>query len=524
MPRKSRKHLHEKSIEQTPKTIEPSYIAGIYTRISSQEQKEDSIENQRNIAEGYIRDNHDIKLYKVYVDYGISSFDRHRPGFDEMLLDIETKSINCVIVKDISRFTRDYIEAGEYLQRIFPLWSIRFVSVNDNFDSLRDDATQLKTALWSLLSFQYSIELSKKIQQVITTKLEAGSYIPAKFPYGYKKVRTGQGVEWIRDEQTATVVQEIFKSALSGLSAYAIAGKMNKQKIPAPSSKYWSNGSVIRILKNTTYIGTLVTGKTRNKITAGRKTIQLPRDAWVIHHEHHEQIIDETTFHAVQRILSDRNSFTAKRSKAEDYFLGKLYCGICGRKMRLKRSVNGNMYYICPLRDVAGSSCPNKAKSELKIKAQVFHTFSDIINELRTDYLNTVAYEKSPYFQKKVDEQDKMVEIYKKKLNHYLEVFKRLYEKSITNHTNSSADTQGLLRHMLHVRTVLQEQLASVLLEKDEYQINESSGASKFQPYLMFHECGELTPQMLDEMVEKVYVDMDGIRLMKKQIIDSPNQ
>jgi hypothetical protein len=516
MARKSRKHLYDAPDEKVSPVIEKIYMAGIYARTSSREQKGNSAENQKYIAERYIKEKPDIELHKVYVDYGISSFERTRLGFEEMILDIESKSINCVIVKDISRFTRDYLEAGDYLQRKFPIWGVRFISVGNNFDSLHGDATQLGLVLQSLLYYYYSIDLSKKIQVVIDKKQKTGTYIPAKLPYGYKKVRIEQGVQWTQDEQNSLVVQQIFNDALSGFSAFAIAGRLNEQKIPAPSSEFWSSGNIIRILKNMSYTGTFVTRKTRNNIIDGRETIQLPPETWIKHHSHHAPIVDDITFYAVQRIISDRRSFISKRGQSDDFFCGKLFCGICGRKMRLKRSGNGSLYYICPQRDAAGSSCPNKAKSETKLKKQIFLSLMERLNDLRTCYQNTIAYEKSLYFLRKADKQDKTIQTYEKELERQFQVFKRIFEESVIKHTNRSADIQGLLQHLMRIRTILQERLADVVRMRDDYQVSESSNSTKFRLYFKFRKCNELTSQMLDEMVEKVLVDMDRVRVMEK--------
>ena len=520
MARKSRKHLQNAPDKQKDPVVGKSYMAGIYTRTSSYEQKGNSIENQRSIAERFIRENPDIELRKVYVDYGISSFNRFRPGFDEMLLDIESKSINCIVVKDISRFSRDYLEAGDYLQRKFPLLGVRFISINDNFDSFRSDAKQLGIALWSILSYHYSIDLSKKIQEVISFKQESGTYIPAKLPYGYTKVHTSHGIDWALDERTAPIVQQIFKGSLSGLSAYAVASELNKQKMPAPSSEYWSSGSVLRILRNVSYIGTFVTRKTRNSIIGGRKTIKLPQETWLRHQGHHTPIIDEKTWCTVQHTLSGRRSFISRRDQTEDFFCRKLYCGICGRRMRLKHSVNGNSYYICPRRDAARSSCPNKASGEAKLKNQVFHALSERIDALRICYQDAIEYEKSPYYLRKTIEQDEQIQIFKRENERLFQIFSRQYEESIVNQTINSTDIQGLLRHLTRVRSALQKRLADIVRTRAEYRENESSDSKKFQPYQMLCGCSELTPQMINEMVEKVFVDIDSVRVIEKALHD----
>jgi DNA invertase Pin-like site-specific DNA recombinase len=521
MARKSRKHLYDTPEEQKPKDEETLYFAGIYARTSSREQKGNSIENQQYIAERYIKENPDIKLRKVYVDYGISSFDRDRPGFDEMILDLESKSINCVIVKDISRFARDYLEAGDYTQRKFPFWSVRFIAVDNNFDSLRDDATQLRFVLQSLLSNYYSIDLSKKIKAVISNKQEAGTYVPAKLPYGYKKVRTEHGVEWLPDEQTSWVVRQIFSYALTGHSAFATAGKLNKENVPAPSSRFWSSGNILRILRNISYTGTLVTGKTRNDLSIGHKTKHLPAESWIRHHNNHVPIVDDVTFYSAQRLLSSRSSLISKQRHSEDFFCGKLFCGICGRKMRLKHAGNGSAYYLCPRRDEAGSSCTNKARNETKLKKLVFQDLAKKISDLQIYYQEALDYEKSAYFLRKKGEHDKMIQLCKLELERQLQVFTRIFEDSVIKHTNRLPDVQGLLQHLARVRTALQERLSNTIRMRNEYQDGKSSNSNKFLPYLMFGECNELTSQMLDELVEKVFVEMDGVRVVDKTSVQT---
>jgi len=359
-----------------------------------------------------------------------------------------------------------------------------------------------------------TIDLSKKIKSVIAYKQEDGTYMPARLPYGYKKAHTEQGIEWIHNDLTAPIVREIFKDALSGLSAYAIAGKLNEQKIAAPSSKFWTNGVVLRVLRNESYSGTLVTRKTRNNIASDRKTIQLPPAEWIRHYGHHSPIIDDISFYSVQRILSSRRLFQPKSRQSEDFFSGKLFCGICGRKMRLKRSSNGSNYYICPMRDAAGSSCPNKAISDTKLKKQVFQALAKRINDLRICYQGTIAYERSPYFLKKTYDQANVIHSLEQERERQFQVFTRLYEESIINKTNRSADTRGLLKHMARVRTTSQERLSEIVQSRDEYQTNESSKSRKFDQYNMFCEHSELTPQMVDEMAEKILIDIDGVRVI----------
>lgn len=516
MARKSRKHLRDKSNEPKAIANPKVYYAGIYVRTSSAEMKGNSIENQQKIAEQYIQENTDIELYKTYIDYGISSFDRNRPSFEDMLLDLQSNVINCVIVKDISRFSRDDIEAGDLLQHKFPLWDVRFISVNDNFDSLYGNGTQMRIMLTSLLAYWYSIGLSQKIQKVFDYKQKTGTYISARLPYGYKKIRTGQNVEWIIDDEIAPIIWYIFKQALSDLSAYAIAGKLNEQYIPAPNSRFWTSGSVLRVLRNMSYIGALVTGKTKNYIMADRKVNSQPPNKWIRHDNHHAPIIDDITFYSVQRKLSKRRSGLNKQipTQSTDFFGGRLYCGICGRKMRRKNSGNGRPYYVCPRRDESASSCPNKAKSEAKLKKQVYSILSNQITEYEDCYQNALSYEKSPYFLRKTDEQEKLIKEYENEIERQNRLFITLYEKYVSNGQINNTDIHELLQYLAKVRSMLKQNIGDIIQSREDYQRNETLGSEKYLLYLKYHECNELTEEMLCDMVGKVLVDLDGVRMI----------
>lgn len=510
MARKSRKNS-----QNTP-TIQASkrYIAGIYARISSEDQKGDSIESQEKIGRQYLESCPDVIIHRVYIDYGLSSFARIRPGFNDLILDAELQKINCIVVKDISRLSRDYLEASDLIQKVFPRQGIRFISVNDEFDSLHCDETKLEIALRSLLYYHYSIDLSKKIQSAIGVRQISGDYVPARLPYGYIKVQTEYGVEWQPDEKTASIVKYIFSSALAGLSAYGIAGNLNRQGISGPNSNYWSSSSVLRILRDASYTGMLIAGKTRNNRAAGFRTESKPQNEWIKHYNHHTPIVDDITFYSMQRILSERNTSISKGQKVEDFFIGKLYCGMCGRKMRPKRSVNGSVYYICPRRDEAAASCVNKAKSEAKLKRQTFIVLSEQMDEVKERYYKMLDYENSPYFIRNSREQDRQFQEYQCELERQNYLFKAQYEESITKNLTHSADYRNLMEYLRRVRLTLSEQIAEIEQMRADHQQNKLLINAQYQTALRFQEYAEVTSDMLSEIIERVYVDLDGVRVV----------
>jgi len=512
--RKSRKHQHNAPAEQK---TQKQYTAGIYARISSREQKGGSIENQIRIAEQCIQSNPDIRLHKVYTDFGFSSFASYRPGFEELLSDVEAKTINCIIVKDISRFSRDYIEAGDLLERKFPKWGIRFISVGDDFDSLHDDSTKIEVALQSLWYYSYSIDLSKKIQSAIKTRQEIGSYTPARLPYGYVKAQNGcRCVKWCIDEITAQTVRYIFKNALDGLSAYAIASSLNRLNTLAPNSKFWTSSSVLRILRNNSYIGTFVTGKTRNDRSAEFRLTSVPPEEWIRHYDHHAPIIDEITFNSVQRMLSERCSPIPTIKKVADFFGGKLYCGLCGRKMRAKRSANGSTYYICPRRDESASSCTNKSRSETKLKQQVFLDLCETFRKLRAEYQKMLDFEDSPYFQWRKKEQSQLLRTYANDLERQNQLFQMLYEYGVSKHLSHSADFRELMRYLRNVRSALQDKISDIEQSRKEYQEAKSHDNVKFHMCMRVQGYDELTKELIAETIHSVNVYPDGVKINLK--------
>ena len=359
----------------------------------------------------------------------------------------------------------------------------------------------------------YSIDLSKKIQSAIRAKQENGTFTPSRLPYGYIKSGNKEGYVWSIDAEASLIIQLIFRSTLSGLSAYAIAGELNRLKTPAPNSTYWTSSGILRILRNVTYIGTLVTGKTRNDRNSEFKTRSTPSERWIKHYNHHVPIIDELTFTSVQRILAERSSPISAAKKIDDFFCGKLYCGACGRKMRAKRSINGNIYYICPRRDEAASSCANKSKSEAKLKLQVFFKFCEIFEKLSAEYQKMLDFEKSPFFQREMSEQNRLMQAYGKELERQNQLFRMLYEYGVSNNLTRSTDYRELMHYLRNVRSMLQEKIAYIECSKADYLEEKSLISSKYQMYLRFREHAEATEEMVEKVILRAYVDLDDVRI-----------
>jgi len=407
MARKSRKNINVIEKETKPNH---KYIAGAYTRMSVEDNA--AIGNQETFIMEYMKRSPDIFLHKIYSDDGVSSFLSQRPEFDALIQDIKNKIINCVIVKDLSRFGRDYIETAEYIEQNFPMWGIRFISILDEYDSDNySGVVDISLALRNIINTAYSRDLSKKVSSAISVKQEHGEYIGAKLPFGYKKHTEKDKTIYAIDGEAAKIIKHIFSLALEEKSAYDIAGILNAEKVLSPmgysklqikkysddSLNLWTRGTVTAILCNRVYIGDLIMRKTRNLLYDKREIIQIPKDRWLISENHHEPIIALNDFNQVQKILDSRKNRTIseKRHKTLNDYLGKkLFCGGCGRKMK-SRVWDKKVYYICPRRVESKYYCNVRGISVENIKENVFEFLQLKIEQIEKYQESQYNYEQS---------------------------------------------------------------------------------------------------------------------------------
>ena len=413
MARKSRRNNNLKPINQLKK-IEPRYRAGAYVRISVEDQDErNSISTQKEIIENYVYQHEDIKIHQYYIDNGISSFQMNRPAFERMQEDIKAGIIDCVIVKDLSRFGRDYLETGNYLETIYPILEVRFIAIHDGYDSRNERDMSQMLALRSLINHYYSLDISMKVKTVVNMKQLNGNYVPAQVPYGYKKQKIDGNISCVIDENAASTIKQIFQLALEGNSSYLIATKLNEQSIPSP--KYyrknmdisqWTAKTVKRILKNSSYTGDYIVGKTKSNLIGIRKVVTVPMDEWIVIPNYKEAIIERELFNQVNEKQeaainegNERNNVRAinhlkstdEKSKTEDddsfikVISDLLYCGECGRKMK-RKNWKGRLYYTCPRNEEAKRACITKSFRLDRFESELFRQLKSKQCELKRDY------------------------------------------------------------------------------------------------------------------------------------------
>lgn len=340
---------------------------GIYRRRSFDENCEgesNSVANQQKLIDDYLLDKDDIIVYKSYVDDGYTGTDFNRPGYKQMLNDIKKQKINGVIVKDLSRLGRNYIEVGNFIDEIIPEYNLRFISVNDNVDSFKNPniMDSLEIPFKNLMNECYSKDSSQKMRTSLKASKNSGNFIGKIAPYGYLK-DPEDSHKLIIDEDAAKNVKRIFTLALKGKSKQEIIEELTTNHILTPSmylkekfdiklsniSRKWNTKMLDTILKNETYIGSLVQCKRTRISHKVHNLVRVAEDEWIISKDRHKAIIKESIFNQVQDILYNRNVRVNKEGKFYKY-TGFLKCSECGanlyRKTKMKHGKQ-KVYYYC---------------------------------------------------------------------------------------------------------------------------------------------------------------------------------
>lgn len=351
-----------------------------------------SLENQEKLVRDYIADQQDMRLYRLYIDNGATGTVFERPAFDEMMQDMKDGKINCIVVKDLSRLGRNYLEAGNYLEQIFPFFRVRFISITDGYDSNSPDVTDesLIIPLKNIINEGYAKDISLKITTSFESRKKQGQFMGRYPVYGYLKDPANKN-HLIINPETCGIVRRIFQMRDSGMALGAIASQLNEEGIPSPArylwikglskekrhqDSYWDRINVKRLLTNKMYLGMLVYGKERSSFAKGIKRQRVPESEWKYIPNAHEAIIDQELFDSVQKKLEDaKQNFLNTMRVNEDYrpgnlFRGKIHCSDCGRAMKMTKFVKTRkdgsidryaLYECCRRKQLYDLSCPQRS-------------------------------------------------------------------------------------------------------------------------------------------------------------------
>ena len=335
-------------------------VAG-YIRLSKEDKIKDesnSVTNQKLIITSYIEKNKELELFDFYVDDGYSGTTFDRPEYKRMFKDIVDGKINTVIVKDLSRFGRNHIQSDDYIENILPGYNVRFISIIDEIDSLKNPkfVSSIAVPLKNLMNDQYARDISEKVRSTLKIKQLNGEFIGVTAPYGYIKDPKDKH-KFLIDKNISHIIKKIFDMIIDGKSRKQVADFLNDNDILTPSEylkintnkdmtvmKKWNSEMVNSILRNENYTGTLFQGKKRKLNYRVDKKINIDKENWIVTENHHEAIISKEKFDKVQEIL-DRKSKVNKDGSI-DLLSGILKCKCCGSNM-IKRASKGKIYYYC---------------------------------------------------------------------------------------------------------------------------------------------------------------------------------
>lgn len=341
------------------------YKAGIYARLSSDQdrKKNESVEVQVRIAEKHIEElnrkgTERIEIADRYIDLGKTGSNFNRDEFQRLMQDIRLGDIDCVVVKDLSRFGRNYLEAGNYIEKIFPFLGVRFIAVADGLDTGNrgSNTKQMATEIKNLVNDMYAKDFSVKAKQHLKQRRQEGSYVGGPPPYGYKAGWDKKIRKLLPDENTAGIVKHIFSLFIETGSYTAVADDLNRKKCNPPSVykktgkvffdpeqgeyKGWDKGAVERIVKSETYTGKLVQGKSSITARDEKNRIHKTEEEWVVKENTHEPVIDTALFAEAAEVRERLHERTKSHDHptegcpiGENIFDSVLYCGVCGRKM-----------------------------------------------------------------------------------------------------------------------------------------------------------------------------------------------
>ena len=362
MARKSRKAQAQPVAEIKKEAA--ALPTAIYARLSVENSGKDddgnSLQNQIAVCEDYLDGCPHLRLTEVYSDNGKTGTVFDRPAWNHLMDDVRTGKIQCIVVRDLSRFGRDYVETGSYLEKIFPALGTRFISVKENFDNFTcgNSMESLSVSLQNLVNAMYSRDISKKVSTALRAQMETGRFRNRNLPYGY--LWNGDRTAYVVDEEAAAVVRQIFEWKLREISVYTIVERLKTGGIESPErhkrragsrngdniqGEGWCPSTIRGILQNRAYIGEMVCGKSETALYKGLKKHLTETDKWIVVPDAHPPIISASDFETVERQIQKDSAHreTAMEWSADiragmiDLFAGKIFCADCGKRMYYKR-------------------------------------------------------------------------------------------------------------------------------------------------------------------------------------------
>lgn len=515
--------------------LSKTYLCGGYLRLSKEDDdiaksetlQSNSIENQKEYIEDYLQSKPEIRVVDFYIDDGYSGVNFDRPDFQRMLQDIKDKKINCVIVKDLSRLGRNYIEVGKYIERLFPFLGVRFIAINDNFDSADDAAlsNNIIVPFKNLINDAYCRDISIKIRSHLEVKRKRGEFIGAFPVYGY--MRGEDKNKLIVDPCAAEIVKEIFAMKMEGMSQQAIADELNRLGVLSPaeykkeqgsgyktvfqthSRAKWTAVAVLRVLTNEVYMGTLIQGKESTPNYKVRVREKKPKEEWIRVENAHEAIISRTDFELISDILQKDTRVSTGKS-AVSVYSGYLVCADCGCSMVRKKVRSGSLeyvYYVCSGNKKDKDTCSSHRISENALNLAVTKTLQLHLKHL-ADLQESILYiRKTSYNSDKI----KMMVLQSEKIKGDIEKYNRLKLECYEDYKNEliTQDEYLLFKKELDNRIEDTKKAATELSKKKRMLLDGRYEKESFMEKFLTSKDIELKRSLFVRFISQIYVYED---------------
>ena len=535
MARKSRKTTVAEPMVIKP--VDKVYRAGLYARISVETERKreaDTIGNQLQLLKDYVSEHSDLTVFDIYSDDDISGTDFIRPEFSRMMNDLRDGKIDCIIVKDLSRLGRNYLESGEYIEMVFPFFRCRFISVTDRFDTKFQQA-DISVQLKNMANEMYAKDISRKICSTMRTIQDQGKFAGSRAPYGYR-LDPADKHHLIIDEETAPIVKQLFELLAEGNTVHFVATTMNANGIPSPGRLLYERGiastdhfknskwymqTVRRILQDEIYLGWMVSGKFRSTYhSTGKKGSQpVPREEWIVTKGTHEPIVTEELFNKVQEYfvrMKEEHGQTAvynSKSKKASIFKGHLRCGECGQAMFLRnKHSHGKVtaWYYCALHENYNSSyCVKKAvkKQDVEdIALKLIRTQIKLFTDARQMIIALNKKESSKTKHRIYSDQIRNV---KKQIEKYMSLKASLYE-DFANGVLSQSDYISMGQEYAQKADELRIFLAELEKEAQKYSQTYAMNGSWAQIIQQYQNAETLTEEMIDAFIDEMILYNNG--------------
>ncbi|MBC1501233.1 recombinase family protein [Listeria weihenstephanensis] len=503
-------------------------ITALYVRLSNDDEREgesNSIVNQKKMLSEYAK-MHQMRNTKFYIDDGISGTTFNRKGFQAMLTDIEEGLVGTVIVKDMSRFGRDYLQVGLYTDVMFPEHNIHFIAINDGVDSEKGDNEF--TPFRNIINEWYAKDTSKKIRAVFKAKGMSGIPLTNTLPYGYVK-DPDNPTHWLVDAYSATVVRRMFQLTIEGYGPVQIAKLLEKEQILTPahysvsqgrkvstqlpkSPYYWSDRTIVKLLEKQEYLGHTVNFRTMRKSYKDKRKIWRDEKDWVIFENTHEAIIEQSVFDTVQELRKHKRRPT--RHKEIPLFSGLLYCADCGGKLYFHRGKGIDKrqeYYICSSYQRRTTECTAHYIRSVVIEEVVKSNLKQTMTHIHANekiFIQEVLKGDQQAKKRQAESKQKELNSAQKRIAELDAIFPQLYEDMVNGRINSERFDK--LSSTYEEEQIQLKQQVELMTQDIQAELDITAYLRELRKFVRKHiNFDTLTPELLHEMIDKIIIYQD---------------